>query len=73
MERFLLFIRDKDEKDFTDIHPSEASARRALIAYVRRREHEDGLPHPIDDDAAIASYFRDGALYAITRVGPPSR
>ena len=37
MERFLLFIRDVDGRDQTDVHPSERSARTALAAYVRSR------------------------------------
>ena len=71
MERFLLFIRDDETADVVDIHPDEPSARKALAAYVRCRHRERGVPPPISDDVAIASYFNSaGALYAIARLTP---
>lgn len=69
MERFLLFIRDDDGCDQTDVHPSERSARTALAAYVRSRSEPNADVVPLHDDDAIDSYFavRD-AEYVIARL-----
>jgi len=69
MERFLLFIRDVDGRDQTDVHPSERSARTALAAYVRSRSEPNADVVPLHDDDAIDGYFaaRD-AEYVIARL-----
>lgn len=69
MERFLLFIRDDDGRDQTDVHPSEQSARTALATYVRSRAEPNAEVVPLHDDDAIDTYFstRDAA-YVIARL-----
>jgi hypothetical protein len=69
MERFLLFIKDGTNEEFTDLHPDKPSAQKALIAYVRLRESESGKPNHINDDDAIAAYFDNKtSFYTIARV-----
>jgi hypothetical protein len=69
MERFLLFIKDGTNEEFTDLHPDKPSAKKALIAYVRQRESESGQSNHINDDDAIAAYFDDDtSFYTIARV-----
>ena len=71
MERFLLFIREKETDDVADFHPSEPAARKALVAYARRRHREMGRPAPINDDVAVSSYFDEtAAAYTIARATP---
>lgn len=74
MESFLLFIRDDGREDVVALYPDEASARTALMAYVRDSTTKAGRLPPTSDDDAIATYFRDrAALYAIARVAPTAR
>jgi len=57
MNKFVLFIRDHGAKDVLDFHPDEASAHKALAAYVTQKTGHD---LPMDADAAaeaIAAYF----------------
>lgn len=69
MECFLLFIRERDREDILDLHPDKPTARKALIAYVRRQRDRVGKPQPINDDAAVRTYFkRDGSMYSIAKV-----
>jgi len=56
MKRILLFIREAGQQDVVDFHPDEASARRALATYVRKRT-KAATPHSENDDDAIAAYF----------------
>ena len=73
MERYLLFIRDVGKTDQTDIHISEAEARKALASYVRRRSGKTSLTMPLDDEEAIDVYFaNEGADYVIARVRKPA-
>lgn len=74
MERFLLFIRDDDGRDRTDVHPSERSARTALAAYVRGRSEPTGQVVPLHDDDAIENYFAThDAEYVIARLSKTMR
>ncbi|MBB3350000.1 hypothetical protein [Sphingomonas sp. BK069] len=74
MERYLLFIRDDDGHDQTDIHPSESSAREALADYVRSRTKCRGSVTVLLDDDAIDQYFagRD-AHFLIARLAKTMR
>ncbi|MDJ0277619.1 hypothetical protein QLH51_12515 [Sphingomonas sp. 2R-10] len=69
MNKFVLFIRDHGSADVLDFHPDQASAQRALEAYVSEKT---GQPVPSDPDAAeqvIARYFdRDKSFFAIAGV-----
>jgi hypothetical protein len=74
MERFLLFIRDDDGRDQTDVHTSELAARTALAAYVRSRTANDPGVVPLLDDDAIESYFAEReAEYLIARLAKTMR
>ena len=69
MNKFVLLIRDHGTADKLDFHRDQASAQRALEAYVAEKT---GQALPSDPDAAeqaIASYFdRDNTFYAIAGV-----
>ncbi len=57
MNKFVLFIRDHGAKDVLDFHADEASAHKALAAYVTQKTGRD-LPTDADAAAeAIAAYF----------------
>jgi hypothetical protein len=73
MERYLLFIRDTGRDDETDIHESEAAARKALATYVRERSPKAEGLDPLNDDIVIDAYFsRDEADYVIARIRKPA-
>jgi hypothetical protein len=74
MTKYVLFIRDHGTNDVLDFHPSEMSAKKALVAYVTEKTGRDV---PSDPEAAveeIASYFnRDKTFYAIAGVSAGAR
>lgn len=74
MERYLLFIRDDDGHDQTDIHASENDARVALAAYVRSRTKRIEKLAGLQDDDAIDQYFDDrDAHFLIARLAKTMR
>jgi hypothetical protein len=73
MKRILLFIREPGQQDVVDFHSDEASARRALATYLRKRT-KAALPHSDNDDDAIAAYFATPtAVYTIVGVAGGAR
>lgn len=74
MERYLLFIRDDDGHDQTDIHPDENAARAALAAYVHSRTGRCENVAALPDEEAIDHYFagRD-AHFLIARLAKTMR
>ncbi|MBD8546907.1 hypothetical protein [Sphingomonas sp. CFBP 8760] len=71
MNKFVLFIRDHGAKDVLDFHADEASAHKALAAYVTQKTGRD-LPTDADAAAeAIAAYF-DPARTFYTIAGIPA-
>ena len=74
MNKFVLFIRDHGAKDVLDFHPDEASAHKALAAYVTEKTGRDLPSDPGDADEAIAAYFdRDRTFYTIAGVPAGAR
>ena len=73
MERFLLFIRD-GRNDFATLHADEASALKALAAYVEAHTSEGVRRDLANMDQAIKAYFTgERAMYAVARVAPATR
>ncbi len=74
MNKVALFIRDHGTSDILDLHPDEASAQKALAAYVAERT---GRTLPSDPEAAnaeIASYFDpDRTFYTIAGISAGTR
>jgi len=68
MQRVLLLIQEAGQEPIADVHPDEATARRALAAYVRDRTRISPALHADNDDGAIEAYF-DGETAAYTIVG----
>lgn len=68
MQRVLLLIQEAGQEPIADVHPDEATARRALTAYVRDRTRTSSSLHAGNDDGAIEAYF-DSATSAYTIVG----
>lgn len=74
MQRVILVIRDGTDVPIADVHPDEATARRALAAYVRERTGLLSTRHAANDDGAIEAYFAsESADYAIVGVAGDER
>ncbi len=74
MQRVLLLIQEAGQEPIADVHPDEATARRALAAYVRERTRTSPSLHADNDDGAIEAYFAaETAAYTIVGVAGDER
>ena len=74
MSKIALFIRDHGAEDAVSFHPDQASAHKALAAYVTEKTGQD-LPTDAQAKAdAIAAYFYpDRTFYTIAGVPAGAR